>query len=175
MVLHYFNKKENKDKIIAKRIYKDIILNVKFILNKKDLFLIKNFNSSFELIVIFLFIIFNSYKTEKRNLQINQIVFEIFISDLDKSLREQGIGDMSIGKYVKSYVKKAYFRFKKLEIIIKGNNPNEFNNFIKKINIQDIENKNKVLSEYFFSYIKKLLKKAKKVEISNFKFDKDMN
>ena len=94
---------------------------------------------------------------------------------MDKSLREQGIGDMSIGKYVKSYVKKAYFRFKKLEIIIKGNNPNEFNNFIKKINIQDIENKNKVLSEYFFSYIKKLLKKAKKVEISNFKFDKNMN
>ena len=29
-----------------------------------------------------------------------------FINDLDKSFREVGIGDMSIGKYVKKYVKK---------------------------------------------------------------------
>ena len=175
MVLHYFNKKENKDKIIARRIYKDIIANVKFILNKKNLLIKKNFNSSFELIVIFLFIVFISYKTKKENLQINQILFEIFINDLDKSLREEGIGDMSIGKYVKSYVKKAYFRFKKLEIIIKDNNFNEFNKFIKKINIQYTEKDNLILSDYFFSYIKNLLKKAKKEEISKFKFNKNMN
>ena len=37
----------------------------------------------------------------------------MFISDLDESLREKGIGDMSIGKYVKSYVKKFYFRISK--------------------------------------------------------------
>ncbi len=175
MVLHYFNKKENKDKIIARRIYKDIIVNVKFILNKNNLLIKKNFNSSFELIVIFLFIVLISYKTKKENLQINQILFEIFINDLDKSLREEGIGDMSIGKYVKSYVKKAYFRFKKLEIIIKDNNFNEFNKFIKKINIQDIKKDNFILSDYLFSYIKKLLKKAKKEEISKFKFNKNMN
>ena len=40
MVLHYFNKKENKDKIIARRIYKDIIANVKFTLNKKNLLML---------------------------------------------------------------------------------------------------------------------------------------
>ncbi len=175
MVLHYFNKKENKDTIIARRIYKDIIVNVKFILNKKNLLIKKNFNSSFELIVIFLFIVLISYKIKKENLQINQILFEIFINDLDKSLREEGIGDMNIGKYVKSYVKKAYFRFKKLEIIIKDNNFKEFNMFIKKINIQDIEKDNLILSDYLFSYIKKLIKKAKKEEISKFKFNKNMN
>ena len=37
----------------------------------------------------------------------------LFIADLDESLREKGIGDMSIGKYVKSYVKKFYFRISK--------------------------------------------------------------
>tara|TARA_Y100000590_G_scaffold427996_1_gene538835 strand:+ start:941 stop:1468 length:528 start_codon:yes stop_codon:yes gene_type:complete len=175
MVLHYFNKKENKDKIIANKIYKEIIQNVKSTVNKKELLIKKNFNSSFEIIVIFLFIIFISYKTKKEDLEINQNIFEIFINDLDKSLREQGIGDVSIGKYVKSYVKKTYFRFKKLDIIIKDNNFNEFNKFIEKINIQNIENNNLILSEYFFSYIKKLLKKAKKEEISKFKFDKITN
>ena len=37
----------------------------------------------------------------------------LFIKDLDESLSLRGIGDMSIGKYVKSYVKKFYFRLSK--------------------------------------------------------------
>ena len=41
---------------------------------------------------------------------INQILIDLLIADLDYSLREQGIGDMSIGKYVKKYVKKFYYR-----------------------------------------------------------------
>ena len=46
-------------------------------------------------------------------LKVNEKLVSLFISDLDESLREKGIGDMSIGKYVKSYVKKFYFRMSK--------------------------------------------------------------
>ena len=45
--------------------------------------------------------------------KVNDELVSLFISDLDESLREKGIGDMSIGKYVKSYVKKFYFRISK--------------------------------------------------------------
>ena len=45
--------------------------------------------------------------------KVNDQLVSLFISDLDESLREKGIGDMSIGKYVKSYVKKFYFRISK--------------------------------------------------------------
>ena len=38
---------------------------------------------------------------------------------MDNSLREKGIGDISIGKYVKSYVKKFYFRLSKFPNNIK--------------------------------------------------------
>ena len=49
-------------------------------------------------------------------LVINDKLVSLFIEDLDESLREKGIGDMSIGKYVKSYVKKFYFRLGKFPI-----------------------------------------------------------
>ena len=49
----------------------------------------------------------------KKYLKVNEELISLFISDLDESLREKGIGDMSIGKYVKSYVKKFYFRISK--------------------------------------------------------------
>ena len=34
---------------------------------------------------------------------------DYFIRDIDHSLRLSGIGDMSIGKYVKTYVKEILF------------------------------------------------------------------
>ena len=45
-------------------------------------------------------------------LKVNEKLVSLFISDLDESLREKGIGDMSIGKFVKSYVKKFYYRLR---------------------------------------------------------------
>ena len=50
---------------------------------------------------------------KKKYMKVNDQLVSLFIADLDESLREKGIGDMSIGKYVKSYVKKFYFRINK--------------------------------------------------------------
>ena len=59
----------------------------------------------------------------------------LFISDLDESLREKGIGDMSIGKYVKSYVKKFYFRISKFP---DDNNLYKNESFIEYLKITDL-------------------------------------
>ena len=67
----------------------------------------------------------------KEYLKVNEELVSLFILDLDESLREKGIGDMSIGKYVKSYVKKFYFRISKF--------PND-NNLYK--------------NEYFIEYLR---------------------
>ena len=67
-------------------------------------------------------------------LKVNEELISLFISDLDESLREKGIGDMSIGKYVKSYVKKFYFRISKFPN--ENNLDNEiFIEYLKLINI----------------------------------------
>ena len=62
-------------------------------------------------------------------------MISLFISDLDESLREKGIGDISIGKYVKSYVKKFYFRITKFP---KDNNVFKNETFIEYLKIIDL-------------------------------------
>ena len=50
---------------------------------------------------------------------ISQEIIDSFVRDLDQHFREQGIGDMSIGKYVKKYVKKFYYRLQILDAVLK--------------------------------------------------------
>ena len=76
----------------------------------------KDFKTSFEIVSIFLIMFIRKNLLEvnrKQYLKVNEELVSLFILDLDESLREKGIGDMSIGKYVKSYVKKFYFRISK--------------------------------------------------------------
>ena len=168
MVLHYFNKKENADKMTAKQVYLSCIKNINIIVKNKEFHIKKDFKSTFELIVLFLFIIFYAYKKDKKNSLINQYIMNLFIEDLDKSFRDIGIGDMSIGKHVKSYVKKMYYRFSKLENIIIKDNFEEFLQYIKKINIQKNLNNNDLLSKFLFTIINNSLKSAKKNDLSQF-------
>jgi len=116
MILQYFKKKENKEQIIAINQYKKILSESNFFLNENNFFVIKDYKTSFEIVSIFLimFIRINLMENNKKQyLKINEELISLFIADLDESLREKGIGDMSIGKYVKSYVKKFYFRISK--------------------------------------------------------------
>ena len=100
---------------IATDQYKNILLESKNFINKYDFFKSKDYNTSFEIISVFLIMYIRKNlinENRKKYLKINEKLVSLFISDLDESLREKGIGDMSIGKYVKSYVKKFYFRVK---------------------------------------------------------------
>ena len=116
MILQYFKKKENKEQIIATEQYKKIIAESNKFLNENNFFIEKNYKISFEIVSIFLIMFIRKNLLEyNRNLyfKVNEELVSLLISDLDESLREKGIGDISIGKYVKSYVKKFYFRISK--------------------------------------------------------------
>ena len=75
------------------------------------------------------------HSNKKTYLKVNDELISLFISDLDESLREKGIGDMSIGKYVKSYLKKFYFR---ISIFPKSNNLYNNETFIEYLKITDL-------------------------------------
>ena len=116
MILQYFKKKENKEQIIAAKQYKKIISESNIFLNENNFFKERNYKTSFEIVSIFLIMFIRRNLLEyNRNLylKVNDELVSLFISDLDESLRAKGIGDISIGKYVKSYVKKFYFRISK--------------------------------------------------------------
>ena len=153
MILQYFKKKENEYKIKSDKIYLNILEKSKSLLNKKYFNEI-NFSASFELITILLifYLHFLKDKDAVSNKIVNEELMKNLVIDLDKSLRDAGISDISIGKYVKKYVKKFYYRLKILDPIFQNNNYEELSDylnsykFVNKINSFELVNQ---LSEYF--------------------------
>ena len=168
MLLHYFKQKENIEEKLASNIYSDIIALVKFIIKNNSNILKNEFNTSFELISIILFCVFFGSKQSKNQTITKQILMNLFISDLDKSLRTVGIGDMQIGKYVKSYVKKYYYRVKSLEKIFKNDEKDDFISYAQKLSIySNIENKenNEKISIYLFINLSLLIATLQKKQL----------
>lgn len=162
MFLQYFKKKENTYKIKAEKTYAQILSYTKE-LNNKIFFNNINFDTSFEITTIILILYLKEFKEKKEDkyYKINDFLVQIFINDLDHSFRRIGIGDMSIGKYVKKYVKKYYFRIKQLDSIILDSKSVEFDEYLK--NIKDINKENIITIS---KKIKKILYEIKKSEDS---------
>jgi len=153
MVLQYFKKKENEYKIKSDELYLNILKKSKKLLNKKYFNQI-DFNTSFELISILLIYYLKFFKnkdmTSKK--RVNEELMKNLVSDLDKSLRDVGISDMSIGKYVKKYVKKFYYRLKILDPIFENDNNEELLNYLNSLEFVNKNNSNElinILSKFF--------------------------
>ena len=162
MILQYFKKKENKEQIIAIKQYKKIIYESNIFLNDNNFFITKDYKTSFEIVSIFLimFIRINLLQNDrKKYLIINDELVSLFIADLDESLREKGIGDMSIGKYVKSYVKKFYFRISKFPDDNNLYNNKAFIEYLKITNLiknEDYINISRKFNDKFTDFINSL-------------------
>ena len=162
MILHYFKKNENKDKEIALTIFSEIINSSKSIIlsinqNNKN-----KFDNSFEIVSILIFCMFYASKLIKKSQlkSVNQEIMNIFIQDLDISLRELGIGDMAIGKHVKHYTKKFYYRISVLENIFELNDLKMFKDYLDKYSIVYIE-KNHKNPSIFFEKLNSLIDRVK--------------
>ena len=153
MILQYFKIKENEYKIKSDKIYLNILNKSKSLLNKKYFNEI-DFSISFELISILLIYNLNFNKNQDMisNKKINEELIKNLVNDLDKSLRDVGISDMSIGKYVKKYVKKFYYRSKILDPIFDNINNDELLNYLNSLEFVNKKNSNELvnqLSEFF--------------------------
>ena len=164
MILHYFKKKENNLEKLSQNIYNSILLKSKLIINNPKLSINKNYNSSFEIVSIFLIMHIKlniEYKIKDYKI-INEYLVSVLISDLDESLRTKGIGDMSIGKYVKKYVKKFYFRLNNFPTNIDLKNLDLFVNYLKMFDFIEPANYSigsKVLLNYYIEILKDFNKK----------------
>ena len=146
MFLQYFKLKRNNYKNQTLSIYQEIVNHsnhfIKYSLNDKDY----NFDEIFETFSIITVFYLKKLKdtNTKMNNEISQRIIDSFIKDLDQNFREKGIGDMSIGKYVKKYVKKFYYRLKILDEILIENIDIDFHNYIRKFGISNHGNIKKI-------------------------------
>ena len=155
-----------------KNIYLDTIKSVKKITKKLYLTEKLNFNHTFEITSLLLFCIFfgskKSSEFNKNDIINNQMLMDYFIRDIDHSLRLSGIGDMSIGKYVKTYVKKFYFRVSELEKFFTNKesfNNNKFNEYLIKYNIF-FDNTEINYNENLINDLKRLIKRSQNLKIT---------
>jgi cytochrome b pre-mRNA-processing protein 3 len=157
MILQYFKKKENDYKIKSDKAYLSILNKSKSLLNKKYFNEI-DFSISFELISILLIYHLKFFKNKNSVLKkrINEELMKNLVNDLDNSLRDVGIGDMSIGKYVKKYVKKFYYRLKILDPIFEDDNNEELINYVNSLKFVNKNNSNELVNQLsqFFLQIK---------------------
>ena len=149
MFLHYFKKNEIKEKKVSEYLFHQIIENAKKI-SKKEFFMNNNdFDSTFEIVSLLIISLFYGSKNNNNEDKIiNQELMNIFISDLDISLRLTGVGDMKIGKHVKYYVKKFYFRLPKLELVFDNQDYKKFKQYLLEfqfISMNDDNLKSKLL------------------------------
>ena len=154
MFLQYFKIKRNNYKNQTLSIYQEIVDHsnhfIKNSLNDKNY----NFDEVFEIfsiITVFYLKKLKDTNTQSNN-EISQKVIDKFIKDLDQNFREKGIGDMSIGKYVKKYVKKFYYRLMILDEILQENEDINFTSYIQKFGISNFGNSMKITKDLKILY-----------------------
>ena len=76
-------------------------------------------------------------------------------------MRFSGISDMNIGKYVKGYVKKFYFRIKKFEKIYQKNDFILFNKYFLSLKLLSDNNNMEILENIFIDL--KILSKRSQI------------
>ena len=90
----------------------------------------RNFSSKFEIIILFIFLIFNRFKNDKNSEIKLQQIYDFLFDYVDSSLREVGVGDLSVGKKVIELAKIFSFRIKVYDKSFE-NNLNDIKKFIK--------------------------------------------
>jgi len=148
MFFKYFNLKKNNLNDQSLTFYKEIVNHSNIFIKNQISDENLNFNDVFEIFTIVT--IFYLKKLKDKNTPdskiISQEIIDSFVRDLDQHFREQGIGDMSIGKYVKKYVKKFYYRLKILDAVFENNKELDINEYLYKIDTLPKENIDQISS-----------------------------
>jgi len=148
MFFKYFNLKKNNLNDQSLTFYKEIVNHSNIFIKNQISDENLNFNDVFEIFTIVT--IFYLKKLKDKNTSdskiISQEIIDSFVRDLDQHFREQGIGDMSIGKYVKKYVKKFYYRLKILDAVFENNIELDINEYLYKIDTLPKENIDQISS-----------------------------
>jgi cytochrome b pre-mRNA-processing protein 3 len=87
----------------------------------------------FDLILIHAMLVMRRLRAEGSEFEdLTQGLFDYMFKDMDRSLREIGVGDMSVGKHVKKMAKAFYGRAEEYEIGMDGGSAEALNDALKR-------------------------------------------
>ena len=156
----FFKRKKYNTKNI-KNILNNIIKISYLSTDNKKFMIPKTFYTRYEVILILVFLVHIRLKNEKKSKSQLQILYNYLFEYIDFSLREIGIGDLAVGKKVKTLAKLFSFRLNLYEQSISK----DFKDIKKPIKKFIYKNKaNQKNLDTFFTYI---YKHHKKLNFSN--------
>lgn len=157
-IKNFFFKKKKYNKKSLKDVLNNIIKISNSVSLNKRFKIPTSFNARYEIILILIFLLYLRLKNEKVNKIKIQIIYNYLFEYLDYSLREIGVGDLSVGKKIKTLARIFSFRMKLYEESVKI----DFIS-IKKL-IKKYVYKNKVKKrnlDNFYNYVNSQHKKLK--------------
>ena len=95
----------------AHRLYQSIVAQSRTPAFYSDLGVPDTLDGRFDMIVLHLALVFRRLRMEGSDGEaLVQVVFDVMIDDMDQSLREMGVGDLSVGRRVKEMARAFYGR-----------------------------------------------------------------
>lgn len=111
MIFNLFAKKETKQERVADQLYNIIVKQAREPIFYLDYKIPDSVNGRFELILLHNYLLFYRLREEDEQVrEYGQAVFDRFFKDMDHSLREIGIGDLSVPKKIKKMAQAFYGR-----------------------------------------------------------------
>ena len=95
---------------IAARLYRTIVLQARCPTFYRTLKIKDTVDGRFELLVLHLFMFLHCFRADLDFKPLVQAIMEEMVEDLDRALRELGVGDLIVGRNVKNMVKTIYRR-----------------------------------------------------------------
>lgn len=114
-----FSRSGNEE--IAGRLYSAVVGQARLPAFYRELAVPDTLDGRFDLIVLHLYLMANRLKGEGETAQqLQQRLMETFFADMDQSLREIGIGDLSVGKRIGEMADAAYGRIRVYDEAVEG-------------------------------------------------------
>tara|TARA_R110002020_G_scaffold20374_25_gene69614 strand:+ start:689 stop:1240 length:552 start_codon:yes stop_codon:yes gene_type:complete len=109
MVFGFFNRHKGVE---VEPLYLSIVAQARQPVFYRDWAVPDTVDGRFEMLVLHLVLVIERLRAEDKSVSaVGQGVFDFFLKDMDRNLREMGVGDLSVGKRMKKIGRSIYGRF----------------------------------------------------------------
>lgn len=109
MVFGFFNRHKGVD---VGPLYLSIVAQARQAVFYRDMAVEDTVDGRFEMLVLHLVLVIERLRDEDKSISAaGQDLFDFFLKDMDRNLREMGVGDLSVGKRMKKIGRSVYGRF----------------------------------------------------------------
>jgi cytochrome b pre-mRNA-processing protein 3 len=103
--------RRNRHRETALRLYQSIVDQARMPAFFTDFGVPDTFDGRFELVALHGFLVLNRLKAEgEKAAELAQELFDVMFTDFDRSLREMGVGDLGVGRHIKTMAQGFYGR-----------------------------------------------------------------